>query len=108
MTGQKEPDPALLQAALDDRAARPWRYYKFDTDQLKLGLDRLADENDRLRKEASEVAERVESAVKRMEAGAAWLPQEETAAHLRSYLRSALQAVATRLRGMQLPHRLFQ
>ena len=41
-----EPDPKLMQAAVDDRERRPWRYYKFDTEWL---LSRLDDHAARVR-----------------------------------------------------------
>jgi hypothetical protein len=44
-----EPDPNLLQKAVDDRERRPWRYYRLDYDVMKKFCEQLADEVDRLK-----------------------------------------------------------
>ena len=51
-----QPSPAgegaqetLLEKAVADRDARPWRYYRLDHDTMKRFCEQLADERDRLR-----------------------------------------------------------
>ena len=40
--------PTLLERAIADRDARPWRYYRFERDDLKKWLEKVADERDAL------------------------------------------------------------
>ena len=42
----------ILQKAIADRDARPWRYYRFEWDDAQRWLEKLADERDRLRQMA--------------------------------------------------------
>jgi hypothetical protein len=38
----------LLKNAISDRDAHPWRYYRFEYDELRKWLDKVADERDAL------------------------------------------------------------
>lgn len=44
-----DPDPRLLQLAVDDRAARPWNYYRLDHETSKKLLNEMYAEIERLR-----------------------------------------------------------
>jgi hypothetical protein len=41
--GDGEPKPELLQAAIADRDARPWRYYRFEWPDAQAWMDKQAD-----------------------------------------------------------------
>ena len=47
------PQPTLLERAISDRDARPWRYYRFEYDDLKKWCEKMADERDALRAESA-------------------------------------------------------
>lgn len=44
-----EPTPSLLERAVADRDARPWRYYLLTYDELKKFTEKVADERDALK-----------------------------------------------------------